>query len=75
MDTVEIRFRMVKDQHLEDAGDLGRLEKALCAVPLPIPVSRQIVLQECPRARRAATLAASTATLGRPILLPWPSHS
>ena len=46
------------------------MEKALWAVPLAMPVSRQIVLQDRPRARRAAILAASTVTLGRPILLP-----
>ncbi len=48
----------------------GTLEKALWAVPFPMPVSRQIMLQECPWARSAAILAASTATLGRPIRLP-----
>jgi len=46
------------------------VEKALWAVPLPMPVSRQIVLQERPWARSVAILEASTVTLGRPILLP-----
>ncbi len=41
--TVEIRLRPVQNQQLEDAGTL---EKTLWAVPLPIPVSRQIVPQE-----------------------------
>jgi hypothetical protein len=35
---------MAKVQRLEDAVALGRLEKALWAVSLPMPVSRQIVL-------------------------------
>src|SRR6516165_6471285 len=48
----------------------GSLEKALCAVPLPMPVSLQTLLQDRPSERRVAILAASTATLGRPILLP-----
>jgi len=43
----------------------GTVEKALCAVPLPMAVSRQIVLQDMPWARRAAILAAPMETLGR----------
>ena len=41
-------------------------KNARCAVPLPMPVSWQIVLQEHPWARKAAILAASTAVLGLP---------
>ncbi len=38
--------------------------------PRSLLLSREIVLQDCPWARRVAILEASTVTLGRPILLP-----
>ncbi len=44
---------------------LGKLESALWAVPLLIPVSNVISCQERPWARRRAILAASTAFRGR----------
>jgi len=39
---------IVQNLQLEGAGTLGSLEKARWAVPLPMPVSRQIVLEACP---------------------------
>src|ERR1035438_9937357 len=59
-----------QNQRVKDAGICGRLYNARCAVPLPMPVSRWIVPQECPWERREAILEASTATLGLPSVLP-----
>jgi hypothetical protein len=68
---VENPFRLTQNQQLEDAGTV---EKALWAVPLPMPVSQQISLQDGPWARRAAILEASTVTLGARFSCLLPSH-
>jgi hypothetical protein len=52
------------------AGFLGRLAKARCAVPLPMPSSEEIAAQERPSSRRTAILEASAATRGLPRCLP-----
>lgn len=53
------------------AVETRALVAALPGSPVPMPVSRQIVHQECPRARRVAILDASTAIRGRPSLRPF----
>jgi hypothetical protein len=45
---------------------LGKRRKARCAVPLPMPNFSEIDAQDCPSARRTATLSTSTATRGLP---------
>ena len=50
---------------------MGKLEKALWAVPFPIPNSREISAQEWPSSRSAAILVTSTSTRGRPNFFPF----